>query len=154
VETWTESDYEELSWHDCHTHGFTIVEREYGCGDLVLDIDFITEWKVEDDRSLSFLVAPATLTFHDIWDLVIELDYKSAQSGMMPFSIDGLAREPLELEHDASQTKFCYQMDVNWPYGSISFKGHRFKQTLRAEPIETSSQSLEPSERVPISGGG
>ena len=153
MKTWTESDYEELSWHDCHIHGLAIAEREHGCGDLVLDIDFITEWETMDDKSLRFRVAPATLTFHDIWDLAIDLDYKTVGAGIVPFSIDGLTREPLELEHDASLTMFRYRMDVNWPDGSIRFSGHRFTQSLKAEPIVTSSQSLELHERVGPSGG-
>jgi hypothetical protein len=149
VETWTESDYEELSWHDCHIHGLAMIEREYGCGDLVLDIDFITEWEKMDDQALRFHVAPATLVFHEVWDLVIDLDYKTVEAGSAPFSIDGLAREPHA--NFRSLTQFRYLMDINWPRGSLSFIGHRFTQTLRAEPIVTSSQDLGLNEREGLS---
>lgn len=73
--TWTNADFERLSWHDNHVHGLRIVEGEHGSGELVLDIDHIVEWLPPVEGSCRFLLAPATLTFHEVYDLRIEIDY-------------------------------------------------------------------------------
>ncbi|MBM3770562.1 MAG: hypothetical protein FJW27_04590 [Acidimicrobiia bacterium] len=64
---WTTVDFESLSWHDCHVYGFGLEEREHGTADLTFDLDFIVEWLCRVDRSVEFRVAPATLTFHEVF---------------------------------------------------------------------------------------
>jgi hypothetical protein len=77
-----------LSWHDCHFYGLD-PRREYGTAELEFDIDFIVEWRCGTDRRGECRVAPATLIFHDIFRLEVELDYASpVTAGMSPFSID------------------------------------------------------------------
>src|SRR5580765_4389158 len=82
---WTTSDFDTMSWHDCHVYGFALEEKEHGTGDLILDIDFIVEWLCHTDRHFEFRIAPATLTFHNIFGLRFELDYTSA--AISPFAI-------------------------------------------------------------------
>jgi len=60
---WTEADFESLSWHDNHVYGLSIREGAYGSGRLVLDLDYITEWRCGLDKRCSFLLAPAELAF-------------------------------------------------------------------------------------------
>lgn len=68
--TYTEANFDQLSWHDCCVHGIDLLtgDPEEGDGDwtndLALDIDFITEWACGGDASARFQVAPATLVFH------------------------------------------------------------------------------------------
>ena len=57
--TWTEDDYDSLSWHDVHVHAFRIVEGEYGSGQLWFDLDYILDWLCSEDGSCRFRVAPA-----------------------------------------------------------------------------------------------
>jgi len=150
VQSWNESHFDELSWHDNHVHGFWIRAGQHGAGELILDLDFIVEWLRPGDGALRFRVAPATLTFHDVYDLVVNLDYPSVQAGIEPFSIKDIEREPYVFPGGASG--FRWRIPVNWPAGSITFVGRRFTQVLRSEPVETETQHLPASQRVPISG--
>ena len=138
---WTEADYEQMSWHDNHVHGLQIEDGgEHGTGVLILDIDYIVEWLRGTLGLCSFRIAPATLTFHEVFGLKIDLDWAKVSAGMTPFSISQIHRE--QRRHD-----WLWTIDVNWPSGSITFSGSRYHQTLRAEPIVTQSQVLERDER-------
>ena len=142
---WTEANFDEMCWHDNHVHALRIEEGEHGTGQLTLDIDYIVEWLCPQDGNFSFRVAPATLTFHDVFALKIHVDWASVQAGMRPFSIDGIERE--KREHPSGHVDWSWTIRVNWPEGFISFTGTRFTQVLRSEPIATQSQSLEPAQR-------
>jgi hypothetical protein len=51
---WTSDDYEMLSWHDVHVHGFRLenFKQDNGSADLVLDIDYVLKW---DKRGKDFI---------------------------------------------------------------------------------------------------
>jgi hypothetical protein len=83
--TWNEADFEDLGWHDNHVHGFAIREGEYGAGRLVLDLDYICEWRCGVDRRCTFMLAPADLVFRDVTELRINVDFKDLSLG--PLSI-------------------------------------------------------------------
>ena len=94
--TWTENDFDRLSWHDHCVHALALREGEDGTGALVLDLDFIVEWLKPNPTSpnptrFRYLIAPATLTFRRVSDLKLSVDYASC--GMGPFSIDGIERQ-------------------------------------------------------------
>ena len=61
--SWTDSDFDKLSWHDNHVHAFALREGPDGSGDLTLDIDFIVELLPPLEGILQYLIAPATLAF-------------------------------------------------------------------------------------------
>jgi len=77
--THTEVDFDRLSWHDCQIWGleFRAGEPDEGdwSSDLVLDIDFITEWLCGVTGGAQFRVAPATLAFHGVTDPRIGIDW-------------------------------------------------------------------------------
>lgn len=146
--SWTTADYEDLCWHDCHVHGFHLgeIHDEWGTAELVLDIDFIVEWLTEKSGTFTFRIAPATLTFHDVSGLRIELDYATPTAGMTPFSIDGIIREP---RHNPTiELPSRWRIPINWPSGEITFISPGFTQVLRREPIETERQNLTARERL------
>jgi hypothetical protein len=145
MRSWDQSHFDELCWHDVHVHGISIRAGMHGAGELVLDIDYIAEWLCRPDGTARFRVAPATLTFHDVYDLVMDLDYAKAQAAIVPFSIDGIEREP----HIQANVGFQWRIPVNWPTGSISFTASGFTQVLRSEPIEAHEMILDPSQRLP-----
>lgn len=148
--TWTTADFESLSWHDCHVYGFGLEEREHGTAELSFDLDLIVEWLCAVDRSVDFRVAPATLTFHEVFGLRLELDYASVNAGMCPFSLDGIDREPLAVATGVSS--FRWRLRVNWPKGLITFDSPGFTQVLRQPPIVVPRQALLPGERRGLSG--
>lgn len=146
LKTWTTTDFEELCWHDCHIHGFRFgdVNEEYGTADLEFDIDFITEWIAKDGSPFQFLVAPATLTFHDAISLRFELDYVTSTAGMTVFSIDGIYREPFPPPADMI---FHWRLPINWPAGEITFDSPGFTQRLSQEPVHCDGQRLTEEQR-------
>ena len=138
---WTESDLERMSWHDNHVHGLQIEGGEHGAGLLILDIDYILEWLPGMFGRCSFRIAPATLTFRDVFNLKIDVDWANVTAGMTPFSISQIYRRDDD-----------WTIDINWPSGAITFRGSGFHQTLRAEPIVTTRQLLDPAQRRALAG--
>src|SRR5262249_39372173 len=135
-----------LGWHDNHVHGLRILRGDDSGGELVLDLDHIVEWLPHaGDEPYRWRVAPATLTFHHVFNLRIEIDYASIGAGMTPFSIDVIEREA-----DASSggTLFRWRIKINWPDGAITFESSGFTQVLRGAPITIDRQRLEATERT------
>jgi hypothetical protein len=141
---WTDADFSEMSWHDVHVHGFRVVEGEHGEGELLLDIDYIMEW-LENDEGFMFRIAPALLQFHEMTKLRLELDYARASAGIVPFSLGGLKREPITYPN--GYTSFRWELEVNWPNGSIAFEAPRFTQSLSGPEVTSKKQWLLSPER-------
>lgn len=145
MQSWSEQDFDEMCWHDCHVYGWRIGEGEYGCGNLTLDLDYITRWEQPAEGGCLFHVAPATLEFFDINQLAMSIDYQGCAIG--PFSIDGIERTIL-FDIPAGRS-YRFDIQVNFPFeGFLRFIGNQFRQTLRGDPIRSSSQSLDPAERA------
>jgi hypothetical protein len=143
---WTTTDYENLSWHDCHFYGLRLDPREHGTAELEFDLDFIVEWLCHIDRRIEFRVAPATLIFHNIFRLRVELDYASPVTvGMTPFAIAGIEREAFS--NPGGDWSFRWRLPVNWPGGVITFESPGFSQVLRRPSILVSRQWLLAEER-------
>jgi hypothetical protein len=137
--SWNDSQFDEMSWHDNHVHGLRIREGEHGCGELDLDLDYILEWLCPTESSFAWRVAPATLTFREVFDLRIEIDYAAASAGITPFSISGIARAASK---DGISSRWT--IELNWPKGALTFTASGFRQTLRAEPNVSATQGLGP----------
>ncbi len=144
---WTTADFDNLSWHDCHIHGFRLgkINNQHGTADLEFDIDFIIEWLVQADRTFRFRIGPATLAFLGVSGLRVELDYATPTAGMTPFSIDGINREPLS--YPTGYSSFRWRLPVSWPAGEITFDSPGFTQVLRQEPIIYERQCLTAAQR-------
>ena len=147
---WTTDDFDALSWHDVHVHGFRFAEfkEDNGSADLVLDIDYILKWERSGENFL-FTVCRAELRFHDVFGLKLELDYVSPTAGMCPFSINGIEREVV-MSSNGHQS-YRWRLPINWPKGSLEFQAPAFTQVLIGRPhVQPSRQSLTPEQR----GGG
>ena len=135
--TYTEAVFERLSWHDCHTHA-----REFRVGDvdaddwtrnLVLDIDFIVEWLCGVDSRAQFRVAPATLTFHGVTDLKINIDWVKSgfQNALHEVSIGGIHRQVIQDQKVfLDRPYYEWRIHLNWPAGQIRFGAAGFTQKL------------------------
>jgi len=129
---WTHEHFDTLSWHDNAVHALRVVEGEYGAGLLIVDIDYILEWRPDESGGFSFLVAPPTRTFHSVSDLKVRLDYATPTAALTPFTIDRIDRRIEKRQHyDA----VLWTLPVNWPDGEIAFEATGFVQELRAAPI-------------------
>ena len=152
--TYSEADFERLSWRDCrlwgvafHAGGATDLASE-----LVLDIDFIVE-RIEgsEGKSKKVRVAPASLVFQEVTDLRIGLDWGTSgfPLSINPPLIDGIEREsvPDRMVYPA-RPYYRWQIRFSWPAGAdIVFKSVGFTQTLRAEPVVADAQYLPFSQR-------
>ncbi len=138
--------FEEHSWHDNPIHGFRIIEKANCVGDLILDIDHITEWLCSDDGEYNFKIAPADLIFEDIIDLAIFLDYGECSASITPPSIHEIRREPKEYPN--GYKSYEWFIEINWPSNCyIKFKSPGFKQILRKQPMLSNEQIIKPSNR-------
>jgi hypothetical protein len=143
----TTDDFEKTHWHDNAIHAFRIVEGGDGCsGELILDIDFILEWLAPVENAFSFRVAPADLTFHEVTDLVVSINYASATAATQPMTIYEIRREAIT--YPSGHKSFKWNIEINWPPKAfISFQSVGFTQSLRMEPVTSGAQYLLATER-------
>lgn len=139
---WTDADFESMSWHDNHVHGLELREGENGAGELMLDLDYILEWICADDGSCTFRIVPVRLTFHEVHDLRIALDYAAAQASLGPFSLAGIARDA------GAHGVWRWRLAVNWPQGSLEFAARGFTQLVSGPEVVKAVQSLTAGERL------
>ena len=136
-----------MSWHDNHVHGIRVetATEEHGTGVLSLDLDYILEWLPPVEGKFSFRMAPATLTFFEVFGLKIDVDWVAAQAGVTPFSIGEISRE--RIEYQTGYVRWRYRIGINWPIGAITFEAQGFQQELRGEPVLSASQCLTKEQR-------
>lgn len=139
---WQTNDFDKMSWHDVHVHGFELdrFDQEQGACDLTLNIDYILEWK-EHGGGYTFLVAPALLRFKSVFGLRMEVDYARPSAGMCPFSIDEIERE--KVVYPTGHTSYKWRVKINWPSGGISFEAPGFDQELTGSPKRQGKQWLQ-----------
>ncbi|MGH2360946.1 MAG: hypothetical protein ACRDGM_10465 [bacterium] len=153
--TYTEPDFERLSWHDCDIWGleFRVGEPDEGdwTSDLVLDIDFIVEWLCGVSGDTQFRVAPAALAFHGVTDPRINIDWGSSgfQAALHGVSIDRIERERVRAQKVyLDRPYYSWRILLSWPKGGeIAFGAVGFTQTLLAEPVLMDKQHLSLLER-------
>jgi len=151
----TDADFDDVSWHDCHVWGVSIGAGDPDTGDwtsdLTLDLDFIVEWICGVDKTFQFRVAPATLTFHGVTDLRIDVEWGNGalQAAIHPISIDRIERERVEEQKVfLDRPYYRWRIQCNWPAGGeLVFGAVGFTQGLRAEPVLSVRQHLTRHER-------
>jgi hypothetical protein len=144
AQTWSDHQFDEMSWHDNHVHALRVVEGEHGAGDLVLDLDYILEWVKCEGDSCEFRIVPAILTFKGVTNLRVSLDYATPTAALGPFSINTIERRTERRERYNAQ---LWKILVNWPVGEISFEGNGFEQRASREPVLSTAMYLNASER-------
>lgn len=147
---WYTADFDRMSWHDVHVHGFRIVETGEGVADLVFDLDYILEWLgPEADGHYRFRVAQAMLQFHDVSALRLALDYEACSATPGPFLISRIAREPLRPDADGDDAgPWRWEIKVIWPEGDLAFDSPGFSQWLVGEAVEQPEQWLRAEQRL------
>jgi hypothetical protein len=152
---WTDADFSDLSWHDCHVWGIAFrvgsPDDDDWTSDLLLDLDFITDWICEADGSCEFLVAPAELVFHGVTDPRTAIDWgeRGFQTAIQLPSIEAIERERIDDQRVyLDQPYFRWRIRLNAPAGgALEFGAVGFTQTLRGEPRRTPRQHLTLRER-------
>lgn len=157
---YTESDFDLLSWHDCHVWGFELragdAEEGDWTSDLALDIDFIVEWLCGVTDGAQFRVAPAVLVFHGVTDLSVQIDGGDSgfRSSLHPVSIDRIEREAVRDQKVYLDRPYhSWRILLNWPKdGSITFGAVGFTQTLSGDTVLKDQQKLSLRERRRLTG--
>lgn len=144
---WSTSDFDAMSWHDVHVHGFRLADEnpDYGTADIIFDIDYILEW-ISVDQGFTFAVAQASLRFHGASDLRFSLDYKAPTAGMCAFSLARIERRTIT--YPTGFQSFGWELDINWPTGKIEFEATGFTQLLIGPIHRQPGQSLAPGQRT------
>ncbi len=158
--TYTEKDFQRLSWHDSYVYGIKFPNPDIDVADwrsdLVFDIDYIVEWILGVDRSFRFLVSPADLIFHGVTDLRLSIDWAdSFQTAVPEIWIDGIKRDRIrdqKIYLDRPYYRWAIEL-VHPPGGEIAFGAVGFTQVLRAEPLLIDEQKLKPAQRPPLPAG-
>ena len=142
---WTDRQFDEMSWHDCHAHAIRIESGSHGAGTLVLDFDYIIEWVKLPGGGMRFRMLPARLTFHEVVNLRIRLDYATPAAALGPFSIQAIERHVEARERYQAQV---WRIAINWPSGEFGFEASGYTQRGVGEPVLVDRQWLLPEERV------
>src|SRR6266550_2747235 len=76
---WTDADFEAMGWHDATVHAIGFDQDEESAR-LLFDIDYIVRWidPVPPSEYYSFLIAPATLVFENVWNVEAEVTTQNA----------------------------------------------------------------------------
>jgi hypothetical protein len=142
---WTEADFDRMGWHDVRVHAVAFLPDTF---ELMFDIDYILEWvyPAPNETYYKFLVAPATLVFENVYEVVMELDEPD-------FELDTIERkeprEPKNAQYIGRGTEWLWSLEAH--RGGMSFRSVGYKQYIRSEPVLSQSQTLEMGVRGGIS---
>ena len=141
---WTEADFDQMSWHDCHIYSIAFDEVGEWQIDLVLKMDFIVEWLCGTDKTCRFRIAPAVLRFREIDKLNIHISLQS----LVPLEIYSVERTDISLHgHQRFHWTIKVQCYPEQKMNYIEFDATGFTQELLGGVIESSSQHLTTEQR-------
>ena len=156
------SAFDQVSLHDVNVYGMFLQRWQYEIN-LVLDIDYLGEWTLLPDNRFDFLVTPATLTFLDVVDLQIHLDWGTSLRREEPYgNISNFSGEvtiydfrrfaytdPVYIERP--QPYLRYELNFSEPQGGwISLGARDFKIVGRQEGMHSNRSVFDPAQRVPL----
>ena len=142
-EIWTDSDFERMSWHDNHIHGFSFNSDFKLC----LDIDYIFKWVLKG-KYYNFWMSPCTLVFDNILDFSMdELD----PSDLTILEITREAIVPPQNEYYIQNNITEYEWFIEILQGEISFRSTGYRQYVRSKPKLNQHGKLNLEERGGIS---
>jgi hypothetical protein len=141
---WTTENFEEMSWHDCAVHGFSVTEGEHGLGELIFQIDYILEWLSSESGNFDFHIVPVELVFHSVSNLKVNIDYESASAATQPFSIGLIQRETVSFNGFESVK---WRLEINWPSGEFEFYSSGFTQHEVGDSMVSKKQFLSKQQR-------
>ncbi len=138
--------FEDINFHDCKIYaiGFNTEKNQ-----LLIDIDFITEWITKNDnKNYSFCVVPSTLVFENVWDVNMDIsmdmeliiDTISRSNPVIPKNIDYLSKSAKE-----------YDWTIELLQGEIRFKSIAIKICQRGETFKQKMQVINLKHRGGIS---
>lgn len=145
--TWTESNFNEMGWHDCTVYALAFGKSKF---ELLFDIDYILKWidPVKEGESYTFMVVAATLIFRNVYDINIDLNTVDFQ--ILEISRSNPTR-PKNAEYINENIE--YDWDIATTNGVITFKSVGYIQVAKSEPVLSESQMLGLEERGGVNFG-
>lgn len=130
--SWTEKDFENMSWHDNIIHSISFPIEDLS---LRIRLDYILEWKLNSETNkYQFIVAPATLEFCNVLNLNIFLSF-GEYTGLY---IDKIERNNVRKTPNGKHMIYDYVIVTD--RGKIEFNSTGFQQKLTNVPQNTNSQ--------------
>ncbi len=128
---WTDTDFPQMGWHDCHVYQLKLAERE-----LILDIDYVLQWNQPEIEGMpfTFWITPATLVFNDVDN--ISFDFSKGFDGGV--EIDDIVLT----EHEAGR-----HWTIITQQGDVQFNASGYRQFIRQEPFFKYGQIIPYIER-------
>ncbi|WP_405634295.1 hypothetical protein OHB53_09085 [Streptomyces sp. NBC_00056] len=142
--TWSDTDFEDMGWHDATIHGLSVQPTKDILPRLLLDLDYIVRWvhPVPPATHFSFWVSPATLVFEDVFDLEGDLDFKGLA---LDLEVDRVRRlVPNDAPPDFAH---CPLWHIEGHTFDLKFRASGFQQYFRQIPRLISRQALPYVER-------
>ncbi|MFC6066832.1 hypothetical protein [Streptomyces ochraceiscleroticus] len=138
---WSESDFEDMGWHDATVHGLYVQRTDGVLPRLLLDLDYIVRWvhPIPPAKYFSFWMSPATLVFDEFWDIEGDFDHKGTYPEL---TIDDVHR----LVPGDGRADFP-QWHIEGHAFDLKFRAAGFRQYFRQAPRLSSVQVLSPAER-------
>ncbi len=138
-------DFKNITWHDNFIHSIRLDAEKFA---LELDIDFIHDWIAGDAENYSFLISPATLTFQNVSNLKIDIDWDGCSLEM---AIETIERTNPRKTANGKLTEYDWVIALNWPEGgAISFAATGFTQQSRTEPAVFDEQKIPACKRTAV----
>jgi len=130
---WTDSDFEDMGWHDCPIYAMKFDD------DVVFDLDYIFKWNDPDVSGMSytFWISPATLIFKDVGFLKVDFKMDFA-NGLEIYQIN-----KTELEK-------TIEWKLETQEGDITLQSKSFQQIILREPTLQFGQYIPEDERGTI----
>jgi len=142
---WDETDFDMMGWHDASIHAFSF-SKDYK---LFLDIDYIFKWVHPEDGEtyFNFWVAPCTLAFENVWNIVFDLELSVPSE----LSIDSIVRSNPNVPRNAGYTTQSteYTWTIETLNGDITFNSVGYSLYVRQQPLFVKEQMLD----IDVRGG-
>lgn len=158
------SAFDQVDLHDVDVYGFFLQRRGFEIS-LILDIDYLAERTLLPNNHFEYLVAPATLTFLDVVDLQIHLDWGASLRREEPYgvisnfsgqvTIDDFRRFAYTDPVYTERSFLRYELDFFEPLdGRISLGAKDFTIVGRQDLVRSDHLTLDPDQRPPLTLGG
>ena len=136
---WTEADFEAMGWHDSRVHAMAFFPDEF---EVAFDIDYILQWvhPKGDEKYFKFWVAPATLVFDNIYELVFDMGPYGGELDILDIKREE-GRPPRNAQYIGKDMEWLWIIEC--AQGEIKFRSVGYKQYLRTAPV-FGSQVLKP----------
>ena len=134
-EVWSEIDFEEMGWHDCHIHAISFPQEDLELG---LDIDYLFDWILDDKtNTYKFWISPCILFFFN----VINLDFNIMFRNSIGLNIQNINRNNPRLSPNKKITLWDFEIITDKGY--ITFESSGYKQIVKKQPILNQYQILK-----------